>query len=182
MKIAILAEGDTEKVFVPFVQRFLEQRGLAGKMPKLLPHIYDGRIPTGEKLKRAVALLTTGGDAADAKRKMIGWAANDRFHAHVALHDFEAWLLPFWDDIKKLAKHNRSAPAGAPETVNHSKPPSKHLKEIFEAGKCRDSYVKARDAKRILEGKDLAIAAAACPELKSFLNTLLKLAGGALLP
>jgi len=66
--------------------------------------------------------------------------------------------------------------------VNHNKPPSKHIAELFEAGRCRDSYVKPRDARRILEGKDLAVAAAACPELKALLNRLLELSGSAPLP
>jgi hypothetical protein len=43
-------------------------------------------------------------DAADAKQKMRAWVGkNDRFHPHVAQHDFEAWLLPFWTDIQSLA-------------------------------------------------------------------------------
>lgn len=59
-------------------------------------------------------------------------------------HDFEAWLLPFWDRIQELAKYKKSPPSGKPEQVNHHKPPSKHIQEIFEIGKCRDSYSKTR--------------------------------------
>jgi hypothetical protein len=118
-------------------------------------------------------------DAADAKEKMRSWVGpNDRFHTHVALHDFEAWLLPYWPAIQGLAKHNRTAPAGAPETVNHNHPPSYHIKEIFRAGQSRH-YVKTRDAQRILDGQDLSLAVAACPELRAFLNTILRLCDGA---
>lgn len=105
-----------------------------------------------------------------------------RFHPHAAQHDFEAWLLPYWGDIQRLAGSNRSAPSLQPETVNHDKPPSKHIAEVFEVGTCRDSYIKRRDAPRILEGKDLTVAAGVCSELKAFLNTLLELCGGAPLP
>jgi hypothetical protein len=42
--------------------------------------------------------------------------------------------------------------------------------------------VKPRDALRILKGNDLAVAVAACPELKAFLNTIIALSGGAALP
>jgi hypothetical protein len=42
--------------------------------------------------------------------------------------------------------------------------------------------VKPRDARRVLEGKDLAVAAAQCGELKAFLNTILSLCGGDLIP
>lgn len=170
-------------------------------MPRLVISPYDGRIPTGEKLRRRVEMLLlpagktpaadavialtdvyTGGndfvDADDAKQKMRSWVGTDtRFYPHVAKHDFEAWLLPYWTDIQKLAGHNRKAPSGPPESVNHNRPPAYHIKEIFEVGNCR-SYSKPRDANRILQGRDLAVAIAQCPELKSFVNTIIQLSGG----
>jgi hypothetical protein len=196
-----LVEGKTEKAFLPHVRNFLQGR-LTGGMPKLDPFPYNGRIPKEEKLKRvveyslrgrqaadAVIALTdvyTGTDdfldAADAKRKMQMWVGeNPSFYPHAAQYDFEAWLLPYWIEVQSLAGHRRNAPAGAPESVNHNRPPSYHVREIFRIGSCRDDYSKTRDANRILQGKDLAIAAAACPELKAFLNTILGLSGGALL-
>lgn len=168
-------------------------------MPRLDFFVYNGRIPTEGKLRRvversleepqasnAVIALTdvyTGtndfSDAEDAKAKMQKWVGNnDWFRPHAAQHDFEAWLLPYWSDIQKLAGHNRKAPSGLPEDVNHAHPPSHHVREIFRVGKCREDYSKPRDANRILQGKDLAIAAAQCPELKAFLNTILSLCGG----
>ena len=56
MRIAILVEGRTETAFKPFLVAYLSKR-LKGKMPKLefVPH--DGRIPTGDKLKRVVHRL-----------------------------------------------------------------------------------------------------------------------------
>ena len=56
MKISILVEGKTEKAFKPFLITYLQTR-LPGKMPKLDMVPYDGRIPTGEKLKRVVENL-----------------------------------------------------------------------------------------------------------------------------
>ena len=202
MKIAILMEGETERVFLPCLREFLSTR-LQGRMPKLLGNIYDGRIPKHEKLKRVVEALLRGGDpdadqvialtdvytgsndfedAADAKRKMRSWVGtNERFHPHVAQHDFEAWLLPYWSDIQLLAKHNRKAPSGVPESVDHNHPPSYHIKEIFRTGKGPRHYTKTRDARRILQGKDLSVAATACPELRAFLNTILTLSEGDLI-
>jgi len=195
VKITILVEGKTEKALIPHLRAFLEKR-LPGKMPRLDPFAYNGRIPKGQVLRKKVETLLAGNhpsdavialtdvytgtgdfkDAADAKRKMREWVgANERFHPHAAQHDFEAWLLPFWADIQKLAGHNRRAPAGAPESVNHNHPPSRHLEEIFEIGKRNDSYSKSLDATRILRGKDLVISAAQCPELKALLNTILTL-------
>ncbi|MBI4906360.1 MAG: DUF4276 family protein [Acidobacteria bacterium] len=199
MKIAILIEGETERVFLPHLREFLAPR-LPGRMPRLIPNKYDGRIPKQEKLKRVVEALLRGTapdadhvialtdvytgsndflSAEDAKQKMRSWVgSNDRFHAHVAKHDFEAWLLPYWPAIQGLAKHNRTAPAGSPESVNHNHPPSYHIKEIFRTGQGPRHYTKTRDAKRILQGRDLSVAAAVCPELRSFLNTILTLSGG----
>jgi hypothetical protein len=168
-------------------------------MPKLDMFPYNGRIPTGGDLRRDVDNLLSGKQAADAvialtdvytgtndfqsaadaKAKMSQWVgANPSFHPHVAQHDFEAWLLPYWDEIQKLAGHNRNAPAGAPETINHNHPPSYHVREIFRIGKCRANYIKPRDANRILRNKDLSVAAARCPELREFLNTIITLSGG----
>jgi hypothetical protein len=199
MKIAILVEGKTETGFKAHLIEFLKGR-LAGHMPRLDMVPYDGRIPKQDKLRRTVELLLSTGmpaadavialtdvytgtadfkDAADAKAKMQNWVGpNDRFFPHVAQHDFEAWLLPYWDNIRKIAGHNRKAPAGSPESVDHARPPSYHIREIFRIGKCRDAYSKPRDANRILQGQDLMIAAKQCPELRAFLNTILTLSGG----
>jgi hypothetical protein len=201
MKIAILVEGYTEDAFKPHLRQFLQAR-LANQMPKLLIVRCDGRIPKGNELKRRVEKLLQGKkavhavialtdvytgtddfiDAADAKQKMRNWVDNHPdFYPHTAQHDFEAWLLPFWSDIQKLAGHNKKAPGKEPEKVNHNKAPAKHIEEIFRLGK-RRHYNKPRDAKAILEGKDLMISVNACPELKAFLNTILRLCGGTDIP
>lgn len=154
MRIAILVEGKTEKAFKPFLTAFLSTR-LAGKMPKLDFVPYDGRIPTGDKLKRvvenllndkkqpadAVIALTdvyTGKNppefptAEDAKKKMREWVGTEkRFHPHTALHDFEAWLLAYWAKITKLTGSNHKAPGSNPEKVNHNNSPAYRLAEEF---------------------------------------------------
>jgi hypothetical protein len=196
VKIAILMEGKTEEVFLPTLRRFLDKR-LPGRMPKLVSHRCNGRVEKGDALRRpvekhmhtgadAVIALTdvyTGGtdfvDAADAKRKMHEWVGRtERFFGHAAQYEFEAWLLPYWADIQRLAKSGRGAPAVKPELVNHNRPPSVWISEVFETGKSGRSYSKARDAARILRDYDLTIAANACPELKMFLNTILRLCEG----
>lgn len=201
MRIAIMVEGKTERAFKPHLVAFLETR-LSGRMPRLDIVPYDGRLPKEAKLKRIVERLLnapkgpadevialtdvyTGTeppefiDAADAKSRMRRWVGpNPAFHPHAAQHDFEAWLLPFWDEVKSLAGSNHGAPQGPPEAVNHGRPPSAHIKDAFRTGSKGKAYVKARDAGRILRGKDLAVSAARCPELKSLLNTILTLSGG----
>jgi hypothetical protein len=197
VKISIIVEGKTETAFNESLRKFLATR--VGQMPKLDFVPRGGRIPKGEQLKRlvkalledqkpadAVIALTdvyTGTpdflDAQDAKQKMRAWVGDEeRFHPHAAQYEFEAWLLPFWPTIQKLAGHNGKPPAGHPENVNHGNPPARRIGDLFERGTCRDSYSKARDAKRILRDNDLQVAAAACPELRLFLNTILRLCGG----
>ncbi len=202
MKIALMIEGQTEKAFVPHLRAFLEPR-LAGQMPNLDPVPYGGRIPKKEKLKRDVERLLNGrrrpadavvaltdvytgatdfAHAGDAKAKMRDWVGTeDRFHPHAAQYEFEAWLLPFWSDIQRLAGHNAAPPQGSPEDVDHNNPPSHRIKDVFRMGG-KAYYNKPRDADRILRGKDLLVSANACPELKGFLNTILTLCGGKPIP
>jgi len=204
MKIVIIVEGKTEKAFKAHLLKYLEIH-LRGAMPKLDFHPYDGRIPTNDKLKRIVENLLRGKnatdyvvaltdvytgthppvfkDADDAKAKMRDWVGPEsRFFPHVAQYDFESWLLPFWPTIQKLAKHNKAAPVGSPETVDHDKPPAHRIEEIFQIGQCRKSYIKPRDANRILGENDLSVSINQCPELKSFINTILGVCGGAKIP
>ena len=199
MKIVIIVEGETERVFIPYLRRFLETR--VKNMPKLRPHKYDGKIPSHDKLKRIVENYLSGKDAADcvialtdvytgsnppdftdaadAKQKMNTWVGNEpRFFPHAAQYDFEAWLLPYWEIIQKIARHNMACPGNNPETVNHQKPPAYRIKEIFEKGKFR-SYIKPRDAGRILgeTNDNLLTAINSCSELKALINTILRLCG-----
>lgn len=201
MKISIIVEGRTETAFKEALSDFLRTR--IARMPKLDFVPQDGRVPKGEKLKRLVLALLADGtdhvvaltdvytgtrppdfhDADEAKRKMLGWVGEEpRFHPHAAQHDFEAWLLPYWTTIQKMAGHNKNVPSKNPESVDHGKPPAYWIKEVFEAGsRCR-SYSKPRDAKAILRDKDLSVAIEQCPELKAFINTILSLSKVPVIP
>ncbi len=197
MKISVIVEGKTEKAFFPFLREYLSSR-LAGRMPRLDPVVYHGRIPKEDKLRRVVNALMSGtrpsdavialtdvytgtndfATAHDAKHKMSGWVgAMPTFYPHVALHDFEAWLIPYWNRILQLARHQQQNP-GAPESINHNRPPSKIIAEVFERGECRDSYSKERDARRILTGQNLTTSINTCTELKAFVNRIITLVGG----
>lgn len=200
LKIAMIIEGETEKAFLPHLRQFLKAH-LSPNMPNIDPFPYDGRIPKGDKLRRIVENLLRGKkavdhvialtdvytgtiphdfvNAEDAKKKLIEWVGHEaRFHPHVAQYEFEAWLLPYWSTIRRLAGHNRAAPPGRPETIDHDNPPGNRIKEIFQAGTCRDSYIKPRDANRILRENDLNVAISQCVELKALVNTIISVSGG----
>jgi len=201
MKIVIIVEGETEKVFLPFLRKFLKTK-LGNNMPKIHIHSYDGRIPKQDKLKQIVKKHLSGRDAADyvialtdvytgtdhsefkdaadAKAKMKAWVGNeDRFFPHAAQYEFEAWLLTYWDTIQKLANHNMTLPGSNPEDVNHDKPPSYWIREMYRKGKRGGSYVKTRDAGRILRENENNLFASInnCAELKALVNTILGICG-----
>jgi len=203
MKITIVCEGKTEKAFLPYLREFLKSR-LSGKMPKLDILPFKGLLPKEGKLRKIVKNLLigkdapnhvialtdvyTGGkppdfiDANDAKNKMRKWVGKEpRFHPHAAQYEFEAWLLPYWKTIQQLADMKLPAPGNEPEKVNHDKPPAVHIQAIFERGP-RKSYNKTRDAGRILKDNDLSLAVEQCPELKAFVNTIISICGGTVIP
>ena len=193
-RIVIIVEGSTEKAFKPALLDYLSRK-LASRMPKLKFISEDGRIPTKDRLKRdvkrlleqhqAVIALTdiyTGPrpfdflDAADAKNKMRQWVGHEpRFYPHAAQYEVEAWLLPFWSRIQQISGSNQTAPSSSPETVNHDKPPARHLEEVFRTGRNKRAYSKTRDGADILRDQDLEVSAARCPELRAFLDTILAL-------
>jgi hypothetical protein len=204
MKIALIVEGKTEKAFVPHLIIFLETR-LSGRMPAIHTNVYNGRVPKEEKLRRVVGNQFLGKnpsdlvialtdvytgpaphdfhDASDAKAKMKAWVGNEhRFHPHAAQYEFEAWLLPYWDRIQRLARHGQAAPPGDPESINHNNPPARRIADIFSRGGCRNHYSKTRDAPRILQGQDLSVSINQCPELKELVNTILSVCGGQRIP
>jgi hypothetical protein len=193
-RIAIIVERATEKAFEQPLRDYLSKH-LSGQMPRLKFISEDGRIPTGEKLQRDVPRLLeqhfdtvialtdvyTGTtppqfiNAADAKQKMLEWVGEEpRFHPHAAQFEFEAWLLPYWSTIQQLAGSDRGSPSPHPESVNHDRPPTTHLRELFRTGTKRRAYSKTRDGAAILRGQDLDVSAARCPELQAFLDTILR--------
>ena len=197
MKIVLLVEGGTEKAFINHLRTFINRRLPPDQSPKLKAVCFNGEIERGAKLERAVrGQFANGADyvigltdvypkfnsAAEAKALLTSEARDDRFRAHAAQYDFEAWLLPFWKTIQKRSKTNAQPFAANPETVNGTKPPSKRLRELYAKG--GGYYSKTREVNEILSVKDndLAVAAAACKELRLFLNTILELCGGQLIP
>ena len=158
MKVVVIVEGPTEKALRNQLRNFLKDlpalklafdpcRGLLPKGPFLKQRVYDHLQEPRDPADYVVALtdVYTGvarlfQDAADAKQKMRNWVgADERFFPHAAQYEFEAWLLPYWDRIQKLSGTNRAAPA-APERVNHNRPPSRLLKEVFFNGGRGRSY------------------------------------------
>ncbi len=204
MRIVLLVEGRTEQAFMHHLRQYLSR--CLSPMPKLEALPYNGRIPVGAMLQESVQDLFrrrqrlvdhvialtdvyTGTtpplfkDAADARAKMRAWVGPEpRFHPHAAQYDFEAWLIPYWEDLRRIAGHNQAAPGTNPESINHDNPPSRRIKTLFQVGTCRGAYSKPRDADRIFRKNGLDAAIAQCPELKFFINTILTICDAAPIP
>ncbi|MBX3180498.1 MAG: DUF4276 family protein [Candidatus Hydrogenedentes bacterium] len=204
MRIVLLVEGRTEQAFLHHLRQYLSRH--LSPMPKMEARPYNGRIPAGPMLQEAVRDLLrrrqrpvdhvialtdvyTGTappmfkSADDARAKMREWVGQDpRFHPHAAQYDFEAWLIPYWDDLRRIAGHNQARPGADPESINHDNPPSKRLKALFQVGTFRGAYSKPRDADRIFRKNGLDVAIDQCPELKSLVNTILTICGAPPIP
>lgn len=199
MKISLIVEGESEKIFLDAIRNFLKPRCL-GPIPKLNPVILNCDVPPRHELLKIVrALLLDQGnrviiltdvkgqnsfnDAQDAiaqiESRLSGLPElNVQVFVHAAQYELEAWLIPFWPQIQKLAHSKRPKPSTPPERINNLKPPSKLLSEVWRTGNGNNKkYSKVLDLRRILNGQDLEHASKECPTLKSFLNRLLTLSG-----
>jgi hypothetical protein len=197
--IVLLVEGDTETALKQHLKRFLDERATAAGHPKVVLRTKDMMSPSlgklrgrirlelhDQKVTAVVGLIDVYPEFASAQeaKEFLRDAAenNPRFYAHAAQYEVEAWLLPYWDSICQRLKVQKKVPGQNPELVNHVRPPSEHLKELYRLAKTRPrKYIKTTEMNAILRGKDLTIAANQCPEFKALLNTLLQLGGLALL-
>jgi Domain of unknown function (DUF4276) len=195
MKIVLLCEGKTEVVVATslrdFVQEYCKSKKIRAVGIDAKPfgcELYNRRMlrtrlelhAKNPKVIGVVALadvrptFETVKDAKDRLRQcMKNSPHREKYYAHVAKMEIEAWLLPFWSDIEKNLKVKLDPPGAKPEDVNDEEPPSFHLKALYRrAGK---SYSKVLHAKHILKRNSIEESAKTCPELRSFLNTLTRL-------
>lgn len=194
MRIVLLCEGRTEQALKRGIHDFVNSRMSGGEKVGVETRSFDG--PTVRKKLASIVELSlaredTSGvialtdvypdfsDAAEAKaalQRFAGDAGKDgRFRAHAAQFDIEAWLMPFWEEIAGQLKLRADRPGANPEEINNQRPPSRHLKDLYARAKQR--YEKVLDAPKWLTGEGLERAAGCCPELKSFLDSLLEFAG-----
>lgn len=193
MKIVVICEGKTERSLRHGLREFVRrsargEKGVGIKLEKL-----DG--PTiRKKLARVVerSLEAPGvlgvialtdmpkgiTSAADAKNALYRLAAQSkdeqRFRAHVAKFELEAWMMPFWDDIAKSLGIRAKKPGANPEDINGERPPSAHLSDLYRRAKSK--YQKVLHASKWLTAENIEKAAKQCPELELFLNSLKDLA------
>ena len=115
MRIALLVEGDTEHALKEHIKRFLDERSTAAGHDKVGLRTRKLLVDKKEIAKQLRLELTAKDtvavvalvdvypyfESSEAAKAFLSEAAgNDsRFYAHVARHDAEAWLLPFWDEF-----------------------------------------------------------------------------------
>lgn len=104
-------------------------------------------------------------------RNLVEPRWHSRFHAHVAVHDFEAWVLASREELgKRLGMANLHG-FNSPETINDQKPPAEHLKELFI--RHQRTYQKEVDGPAILRRTTPAVISSQCPNFQLFYNDLL---------
>jgi len=193
LTIVLLVEGDTEIALKRHLKAFLDRRAEAEGKPQVRLTTRDIMARAPDKVKRRVALELRDPavsavvalidvyprfrSAREAREYLAQGVDDARFHAHAAQYDVEAWLLPYWDDICRRLGIRQAAPGANPEEVDELKPPAHRLRALYQLAKPARRYAKATEMSAILKGKDLAVSAARCSELKAFLNTLLTLGG-----
>ncbi len=192
MKVILLTEGQTETALKEHLKRFLDGRAEAEKRPKLSLVTKNIITLDEHRLRRRIQLELGQPDvaavvglvdvypyfrSADEAKQFLRRVAehNERFHAHAAQYEVEAWLLPYWEHICRRLGVRRAAPSAQPERVDLDRPPSHHLTELYRQAKPPRKYNKTLEMAALLRGQDLAIAAGQCPEFKALLNTLLAL-------
>jgi hypothetical protein len=196
-EIVLLVEGSTEEACVPALKAFLDPRCLAAGQPRVrlrpvaIGHLRErdlrSRVETNlarRDVLGVVALMDVKcagrprqfADAAETIAYLRSVAPDEsRYRPHAAQFDFEAWLLPYWDDICRRVGRKQAPPGPKPELIDLERPPSQRLRDLYRQAGLR--YNKPRDAAAILRGKNLTISAAQCPQFKAFLDSLLDLAG-----
>lgn len=191
MRIILLAEGDTERAIAEHLKCFLDESAERAGKPKVALRTKPittnrgdlrGRIRLELRDPQAIAVVglidvyPQFSSAEEAKRFLREASESDpRFYPHAALHDVEAWLLPFWSVICTRLGIKRAAPGAHPEEVDLQNPPSQQLQRLYGLARPPQKYVKPIEMNALLRGKDLTIIAEECPEFKALLNTLLKL-------
>ena len=193
MTVVLLVEGATETALESHIKRFLDQRAERESKPKLALKTKPFRtMPSEKQLRKRLSLelrdnrvtaviglldvYPNFGSAAEVKELMRRAAGYDeRFYAHAAQLDVEAWLIPYWEFICNRIGVNRTRPGSNPEQVNNTNPPSKHLGALYQIAKRK--YKKPIEMNAILERQDLTLAARECREFRLLLNTLLRLGG-----
>lgn len=198
-KLVLLAEGDTERIVSAHFKSFLDQRADSEGKPRvrLYAVAFNGSIMKANLQRRVehhlnspltcgvVALADMypefkGMSAKAARDQLLGLMPKDeRCRAHVAKHDFEAWLLAGWQAILDHGNIASKQPWGAqPEEINHGNPPAHRIRDLFDHhAKPHRKYKKPVDGLAIFKNLDLENVAAVCPEFRLFLNSLLELSG-----
>ena len=191
MTVVLLVEGATETALKRHLKRFLDQRAERESKPKLDLRTKPFRtMPSEKQLRKRLSLelrdnrvtaviglldvypnFASAAEVKELMRRAVG--DDERFYAHAAQFDVEAWLIPYWEFICHRIGVPRSRPGSNPEQVNNTNPPSKRLGALYQIAKRK--YKKPIEMNAILERQDLTLAARECRELRLLLNTLLRL-------
>ena len=200
MKFVLFVEGHTEQIAVPyFLQRWLNRRlskniGIKSvrfqgwpEMINDMPKKANMYLDRYKDVIAVLGLMDLYGPTFYPQDKLtveerLKWAAQnieekvglDKFRIFFAVHDIEAWLLS--DPNIFPIEVRKAFPSGMnPEKVNFCEPPSKLLDRIYYQ-KTRRKYKKRVFGRALFAKLDPELAYNKCPNLKSMLDEMLRMA------
>lgn len=199
MRIVVLCEGTTEAALKGAIHEFVNRRTSTGGRTGIATRSMDGHVLRKKLPKlidlygalndvRGIIALTdvyprfrSANEARGSLQRLADTSAHvEKFRAHAAQFELEAWLMPFWSEIARSLRLRARPPGAKPEEINDENPPSKRLATLYTQAK--QHYEKVIDGPKWLTAERLERAANECPELKSFFNSLLELSEAELLP
>lgn len=153
-----------EGLYWPTVQ---PQEQLRGAQPCHPQEVVRGADEVGRELRLLLASESRHGEW---QRHCTDESLRDRFRPHVFVHEMEALLLVSPKLARVLGKEARVPAYPHPERVNHNKPPSRHLADLFS--KHRKDYDKVTDGLKLSDGVRADEVARTCPYFRAFLEDL----------
>jgi hypothetical protein len=103
-------------------------------------------------------------------RNLVPKQYRDRFRQHFAVHEVEAWLLAYPEELSKDQRVQAQIKKRLPEQVNFDEPPAKFLKRVL------GNYKKTTTAMNLFPRVNPQIAIDKCPYLMQFMEDMLRLA------
>lgn len=116
---------------------------------------------------------TTRFSTVQAKQQAVQLALPEKarplLHAHVAVHDIEAWMLADHHALAHYLKTTSIAMHHEPESINTGTPPKQHIQRLFK--KYGRSYRETVDSSALLGMINPDFVAKMCPHFAAFRET-----------
>jgi len=196
-RMVVLCEGETEKIAVEqFLRRQWDEDGLAHialhpiDLQGKLEEIGDRAVRyLKDESVRAVFTLVDfqgmnrvehgrGDSPAQGVERVAEWIrrrggreCRGFLHAHVCVHQTEAWILAEGRALSRRLHDGSVKPDPNAEEKDFDKPPAARLNEMFKRAR-GDGYQKIRDGRPLFEAMSFHPVYESCPHFRAFYDDL----------